>query len=225
MNWNPNQFGPPGAQPPGAPQNNPQPGWAPPAAPQGFVPGQAPAGAPTGYQPQPGPVAGRPAYGGPVQAPGYAAPAGGGFRPVAPTSLDDRTPDVPDGNHILVVKSGPELVGQNRDLVVVLFEVEQSDTVRPGTVGAWKRSLKQTHPASNQMASNDIAKLAVPLSGRQKDQTDMQEAFRLVSEFMGTGTLDGQPIIGRRVGATVTPGTKINTKTGRPWPAFQFHTL
>lgn len=211
----------PGSQPPfGQP---PAQGYGPhptqfgapaPAAPQPPVPGfGAP---PPQYQPQ--------GYGPPAQAPGYGQPAGyPGFVPQV-NSLSERDPDLPLGDHDLECL-GMQRVGQGAGLLVCQFRILNSNnpSIPPGTVGAWKRGMSLNHPAGNQIISNGIAALAVPLSGRAKDTTDIQTASNLVGEFVARNTLDGQPILGKRVKVRVYVGTKPDKKNpGRCHNEMQF---
>ena len=211
MTWNPNA----------APAQAPAPNYGPPA-------GAPPQGAPPpGYGPPPavygGPQAGQshaPAQHG--QAPGG---FGGGFRPVAP-NLNQREPQMPFGDHIGVATGRVELVGQKRDLLIVEFEVESSNTVAPGTKGCWKRQLSGTHKANDQMVSDAIGRLVVPLSGRKSEETDPNVALNMIGEFFNFHTVDGKPIQGMRVGMTVKPNAKGKADpSGTPYADYIFHTL
>lgn len=211
MTWNPSA----------APAQAPAPNYGPPPGAQPAPPpGAPPAGPPAGYAP--------PVYGGPqAPAPGYAPPGGfgGGFRPVAP-NLNQREPQMPFGDHIGVATGRVELVGQKRDLLIVEFEIETSNTAPVGTAGCWKRMLSGTHKANDQMVSDAIGRLVVPLSGRKSDETDPQVALHMIGEFFNNHTIDGKPIKGMRVGMTVTPNKKGKLDpSGVPYAEYLFHTL
>lgn len=198
MTWNPNA-----AQ---APQTN--------AAPPGYGP-------PTGQTYQ-GPAANAAPPQGHGQAPGG---FGGGFRPVAP-NLNQREPQMPFGDHLCVATGRVELVGQKRDLLIVEFEVESSNTTPPGTKGCWKRQLSGTHKANDQMVSDAIGRLVVPLSGRKSEDTDPNVALNMIGEFFNFHTVDGKPIAGMKVGMSVTPNKKGKTDaSGTPYADYIFHTL
>jgi hypothetical protein len=191
-----------GQQPAQQPQ---QPAFGAPQAPQGFGAPQPPQG---GYR-----------------GPQGAAPVGfpGGFRP-SPVELGGpKMPDVPFGMHVLVCQ-GREFVGRKQDLMLVNCVVEQSDSVQPGTICAIKRPLRVNHNASDEIVTKAIGELAVPLSGRQKEDADAMAVCNLVAEFVQNSTLDGRPIAGMRVGVTSQPGNRRD-QDGNPYPELFFHAL
>lgn len=202
MNWSPNL-------------NQGQPPQAPNAA-QGSPP------TPQHGAPQPG------GYTGPGAGQGYGGQAAGGPPRInfgAP-NLNDREPSVPFGDHVLRSTGRVEFVGQKNDLLIVEFEVVQTNNpAAQGAKGCWKRKLTGTHVATDQMVSNAIGQMVVPLSGRQKQTCPPQEALALIAEFYNNRTLDGKPLAGMSVGASVTPGNKTDPATGQPYPKYVFHTL
>lgn len=191
-------------------------------------------------QPQPAPVGGygapQPGYGNGQPAPGgYAGPGAGqpqgmpaGGPPAfsfSPPNLNESGPELPYGDHILECTGPREFVGQNSNTVILPFKVVQTNNAQAqDAAGAWKRFLTGSHRANNQMVTDAIARLVVPLSGRHKDKCSPAEALALVNEFWHQGTLDGQPVIGRRVGASCSPENKPD-RNGKIHTKSIFHTL
>lgn len=222
MNWSPNmnpgqapapnagqpQGGPPPQQ--GAGYGAPQPGYGPPqgAPPQGQAGG--------GYA---GPGAGQPQ--------GMPAGTPPRFTPQLP-NMNDSEPYVPFGDHVLEATGRVEFVGQASDMLIAEFVVIQTNNaqVSPGTKGCWKRYLGGNAKGRDNMITDAIAKLVVPLSGQKKDAVPPPVAQAMVTEFYNQRTIGGQSIAGKRVGVTVFPNSKGNrNKAGELYPDYIFHTL
>ena len=211
--WNPSQFG---AQAP-APAFNAPVGTnaAPAVAPGAYVPPvqAAPAtqAAAAPYAPQGAPPQG---YGGPA------------FQ-MLPPSLDQKEPDLPPGDHLLVATGNVGIVASGK-LLQVEFLVERS--TNPDAVekkGFWKCWMVRNFKGAQQAISNDIGRLVVPLSGRDKALTDANTALQLGGEFANRFTLEGQPIAGRRVGAHIEhkSGPKKDGSGMSSWVEYAFHAL
>jgi hypothetical protein len=198
-------------------------------------PGQQPApnaAQPTHGAPQPSYGNGQPqggGYAGPGAGQGYGGAPAGSPPPVrfgVPNLNGEREPELPFGDHILEATGRVEFVGQKNDLLIVEFVVKQTNNpnVPLETKGVWKRKLTGTHPATDQMVTDAIGRLVVPLSGRKKDATDGPTALNLIAEFYNRRTLDGQSIAGKRVGATCTQSKKAD-RNGDYHTDSIFHTL
>jgi hypothetical protein len=160
MNWSPNMN--PGPQP--------VPNAAQPPAPQG--------------PPQHQHTQGGPPVGGAIKVPVLARATAGSLAGAPPRinfrapNLNDREPAVPFGDHVLRATGRVEFVGQKNDLLIVEYEVMQSNNAAAvGTKGCWKRKLTGTHVATDDMVSNAIGQMVVPLSGRNKQMCAPQEAL------------------------------------------------
>jgi hypothetical protein len=213
MNWNPNQFG----QNPAPNMSQPQPGpggfGQPAQPPGGFAPQapvQAPQGYPAGYNPG--------GYTGPQQS---AAPVAQQFQfqPVAP-KLDKKDDSIPYGQHVLVATGEIDYVGTARDLFLVKFYIETSDSQPPNTPCSFKRKLTGTHVATAQMVSDALGQLAVPLSGRDPKTCPSQDALRLTAELL-KGQLDGASFAGKKVGVISKPSKKLD-RNGVPYADLTF---
>jgi hypothetical protein len=144
--------------------------------------------------------------------------------------LDERDPYLPFGDHVLEATGKVELVGEERSLLIVEFVVMQSNTVPQedwGKVtGCWKRSLGGSFKGKDKIISDTIGRLVCPLMGMGKDNYDAGIAARWIGELPSAGTLEGQSLKGKRVGATVYPNKKGNTdKQGKAYPDYVFHVL
>jgi len=206
--------------------------WTPPSQGQAQQPQQSQQQAPQqGYgAPQPG-YSGGPAPG------GYSGPGAGQGYPQQPSgavpnfnfsgraSLDESGPEMPYGDHILEVAGPREFVGQGQSMLVLPMKVIQTNNSEAADQTAnWKRYLRGSHQATGDMIESAIARLVVPLSGRDKRTVTPQEVNALVQEFWHKGTLDGKPIVGMRVGATCSAG-QPSKRTGKIHTNFLFHTL
>lgn len=221
-------YGQPPAQPGyGAPPQ--QPAYAPPPASPGYgaPPQQPPYGQPQGAYVPPGgsaPGYAPPGYG-PPQQPQYGQQSGGTpFRPTVPNLDSQNDPDMPvgpgDKADYIARATGQCAIVADGKLLTVEFEVERcADPQLVGRKGVWKCWLvREGIPGKggDQVASDEIGRFVVPMSGRTKEMVDPATALQMVSEFVQRFTIDGQPMAGRRIGMHVEVEPPRQRKKGAP---------
>ena len=195
MNWAPSQYQQPTQQPP-------------------------PGAAPTGYSPQGAP--------GPYTPPG-AAPTGpivvAPFSVVVPNFDSERDPELPQGSCLFVCTGQIEIVADGKLLKAEAYCEKSSNPNSIGQKGWWKCWLQRPGIKGNggvQAASNDLARFATTLSGRDFKQTDGHTLMQIAGEFVSRFTVNGRPIAGLRFGADVTH--KLSGK-GNLYAVCVFHVL
>jgi hypothetical protein len=244
---------PPGYGQPPPPQGAPGP-YVPPGQAQGYpAPGQPAPGAqggppaypqPQGYgapppaypSPQQGYGPTQPAYPSPQQGYGPPPPQQGGAIAFAPQvlNLDNmQDPDLPPGSHIVVGTGAGGSAASGKMFRVELRIEKSNDPAAVGQIGNYKvwldrGTMKGGPTAHAQAASKDFAIFAVPASGRQLKDTDLNTANMLVGELANRLTIEGRPLQAIRLGCDVTKKLATNQKPGEPpryWTTVVFHVL